>query len=175
MLRTLALLTAAVLVAGCASLHGDPPQVTLVGIEPATGEGEGLEARMLMKLRVQNPNDAPIPFHGIYIELDVMNKSLGTGVSDQSGTVPAFGETVVTVPLTVSVLSIVGQAVAMMSAGRVPDKVPYAMRGKLSGTHYGALRFESRGEVALPATRTATAPATGRATHAGNGRAARAG
>ena len=78
---------AAVALAGCAIFkRANPLQVTLAGIEPAaSGASEDLEARMQLRLRVQNPNDAPIEYDGIYVEIDVQNKSLGSGVSKQSG------------------------------------------------------------------------------------------
>ncbi len=45
---------AALLLGACASLQrSEPVQVNLVGVEPLAGEG--LEMRMLVKLRVQNP------------------------------------------------------------------------------------------------------------------------
>jgi LEA14-like dessication related protein len=146
MVRSLILLTTAALhLIGCASLQRtDPPQVTVVGIEPSAGEG--LEARMQLKLRVQNPNDAPIEYNGIYVELDVQNKSLASGVSNQSGTVPAFGEVVIDVPVTVSVLGIAGHALGLLSSKSL-DKITYEMRGKLSRTTSGALRFKSQGEL----------------------------
>ncbi len=114
MARILLLLTsAAVLLAGCAGLqHREPPHVTVVGIDPA--EGEGLEMRMQLKLRIQNANDAAIDYNGIYVELDVQDKSLASGVSNQSGTVPAFGETVVSVPVQVSYWAIAGQAMGFL-------------------------------------------------------------
>jgi len=148
MVRSLTLLTAAALaLAGCASLkHTDPPQVTLVGVEPLAGEG--LEERMQLKLRIQNPNDSPIEFNGVYVELDVQNKSLGSGVSNQSGTVPAFGEALVSVPVAVSYLGIANQAMGLLS-GKSFDKVTYEMRGKLSSTTSGTLRFKSQGELNL--------------------------
>ena len=81
MVRSLAPLAAAALaLAGCASTHQpDPPHVTLAGIEPLSGEG--LEARVLLKLRVENPNDAPINYDGIYVELDVLDKSFASFVA----------------------------------------------------------------------------------------------
>src|SRR5262245_43914380 len=59
-----ALVVAAVIAAGaCASLQRtEPLQVTVAGIEPM--QGQGMELRMLVKLRVQNPNDAPVDFNG---------------------------------------------------------------------------------------------------------------
>jgi len=133
--------------AGCALLQrADPPKVTLVGVEPSASEG--LEARMQLKLRVQNPNDTPIEYNGIYVELDVMDQSFASGVSNQSGTVPAFGEAVIAVPVTISVLSMARQAMGLVS-GRGVDKITYAMHGKLSSTTHGALRFTSQGELNL--------------------------
>jgi len=53
------LLVFALILCGCAALAThDPPRVTVASIEPL--EGEGLELRMLVKLRVVNPNDFPI-------------------------------------------------------------------------------------------------------------------
>ena len=146
MIRSLAPLAAAVLaLAGCAMFqHEDPPKVTLVGVEPAAGEG--LEERMQLKLRVQNPNEKPIDYDGIYVEVDLQGKSFGSGVSNASGTVPGFGETVVTVPLTISVLGIVSDAISMMSGSGSLSKITYEMRGKLDSPTSGAVRFESQGE-----------------------------
>jgi LEA14-like dessication related protein len=148
MVRSLILLTAAAMTLdGCAWLQRtDPPRVTLVGVEPAASEG--FEARMQLKLRVQNPNDAPIEYSGIYVELAVQDKSFASGVSNQSGTVPAFGEAVITVPVTASVLGIAGQAMGLLS-GKALDKITYELRGKLSSATSGALRFKSQGEINL--------------------------
>jgi LEA14-like dessication related protein len=151
MVRSLILLTVATLgLAGCAIFkRTDPPQVTLAGIEPAaSGASQGLEVRMQLKLRVQNPNDAPIEYNGVYVELDVQNKSLASGASNQSGTVPAFGETFIGVPVAVSYLGIAGQAMGLLG-GKSLDKVTYEMHGKLSSTTSGDLRFKSQGELNL--------------------------
>jgi len=148
---SLILLTAAaVALAGCAIFkRTNPLQVTLAGIEPAaSGASEDLEARMQLRLRVQNPNDAPIEYDGIYVEVDVENHSLGSGVSHQSGTVPAFGEAVIGVPLEVSYLGIAGEAMTLLT-GKSLDKVTYKMRGKLNSPSSGALPFESQGELNL--------------------------
>src|SRR3954467_8995735 len=109
--RALLLWTPAiVLMAGCASMtQRDPVQVQVVGVEPL--EGEGLELRFLCKLRVQNPNDAPITYNGIYIELEVRGSSFATGVSDASGTVPRYGEVVLSVPVAASALRFARQAI----------------------------------------------------------------
>jgi len=55
----------------------DPVNVSVVGVEPVPGEA--MEARFLLKLRVQNPNEQPIDYDGIYVEPDVGGSRLATG------------------------------------------------------------------------------------------------
>ena len=138
----------AMLSGACASLETrDPLNVTVAGIESIPGEG--MELRMLVKLRVQNPNDAPVEFDGVSVELEVQGKSFASGVSAESGVVPRFGEAVVNVPVTVSMLRMVRQVMGMLDGQRI-EKVSYAMRGKLSGTGFSAHRFAATGDFTLP-------------------------
>jgi len=133
---------------GCASMpHTDPLQVTVAGVEGLPGEG--MEIRMLVKLRVQNPNEAPIEFTGVYVELEVQDKTFASGVSDESGSVPGFGEMVVVVPVTVSALRMVRQVVGILD-GQPVDQIRYRMSGKLNGGIFNTHRFESKGEFELP-------------------------
>jgi LEA14-like dessication related protein len=136
--------------AGCAGMPAsDPLQVTVAGVESM--QGEGMELRLLVKLRVQNPNDNQLDFDGAYLKLTVQDKTFATGVSDARGTVPRFGEAVVAVPVTVSMMNVVRQIVgAMDDKAAPPEKVRYSLEGKLHGTGFSALRFKSQGEFALP-------------------------
>jgi len=143
---------ASLALAACTSLRSDPLQFTVAGIEPLPGEG--LELRMLVKLRVQNPNDTPLDYNGAYLQLDVLGKPFASGVTDAAGSVPRFGETVISVPVTVSVLRMVSQAIGMLD-GKPMDKVTYQLRGKLNGPVFSVARFQSRGEFDL---RSATTP-----------------
>jgi len=132
----------------CASMPGrDPLQVTVAGIESLPGEG--MELRMLVKLRVQNPNQAPIDFSGVYVELDVQGKTFATGVSSEAGTLPGFGEVVVAVPVTVSVLRMVRQVMGVLD-GQPVDTIRYEMSGKLNGGMFNTHRFGASGEFELP-------------------------
>jgi hypothetical protein len=147
---------AAVALAGCASLpQRDPLQVTVAGIEGLPGEG--MEIRMLVKLRVQNPNDSVINFSGAYLKFDVLGKTFATGVSSEAGSVPAFGEAIVPVPVTISVLRMVRQVVGMLD-GQPVDRITYEMSGKLGGGMFGTERFEATGELDL--ARLETPPGT---------------
>jgi LEA14-like dessication related protein len=149
-----ALLTlgAGLALAACASFpKNDPLQVTVAGIEPM--QGEGLELRMMVKLRVQNPNDAPLDYDGAYVKLEVQDKTFATGVSDGRGSVPRFGESVIAVPVTISMLNVVKQVLGAMDPKAAPvDRIRYTLEGKLNGTGFGSHRFTSQGELQLPAT-----------------------
>jgi LEA14-like dessication related protein len=128
---------------------GDPLQVTVAGVEPM--EGEGLELRMLVRLRIQNPNDAQVDYDGTYVKLVVQDKTFATGVSDESGSVPRFGEAVIAVPVTVSMLNVMRQVIgAVDTRAAPPDKVRYSLEGKLHGSGFSSLRFKSQGELTLP-------------------------
>ena len=144
----------ALFVHGCASLQGrDPLQVTVAGIEPL--EGQGLEMRLLAKLRVQNPNDAPIDYNGVSVEMAVQGKTFATGVSDTGGSVPRYGESVIAVPVTISAFRMVRQAIDLAQSGGA-GKIKYEMKGKLGGSMFGGARFATSGEFEMPtATETA--------------------
>ena len=133
---------------GCATLQGrDPLQVTVAGIEPL--QGQGMELRMLVKLRVQNPNDEPVDYNGVALAMDVQGKTFATGVSDASGSIPRFSEAVIEVPVTASAFRMLGQAVGMMT-GDAKGKIDYEMKGKLSSSAFKTVRFQTKGNFELP-------------------------
>ena len=153
--RFIAVITLAVALlmsAGCATLQGrDPLQVTVAGIDPL--QGQGLELRMLVKLRVQNPNDAPVDYNGVAVEMNVEGKTFATGVSDAAGSVPRFGDAVISVPVTVSAFRMAGQAVNIFRRGG-SGPISYEMKGKLNGPAFKSMRFSTQGEFDLPAPGT---------------------
>src|SRR5262245_26089306 len=98
----------AVGLSSCATLpNSDPLQVSVAGVEPLPGEG--LELRLAVKVRVQNPNDAPVDYNGVALSLDLNGRKFGTGVSSEVGTVPRYGEAVVTIPITIGVFNMAHQ------------------------------------------------------------------
>lgn len=139
----------ALLSGGCASLQGrEPIEVIVAGVEPL--RGEGLELRMLVKLRIQNPNDVPLDYNGVSVQMDVQGRRFATGVSDAAGSVPRFGEAIVKVPVSISVLRIARQAVGIMT-DEYRGKLAYEMTGKLAGPTFYGVHFKSNGELRLPA------------------------
>ncbi len=147
--RTLRLLLVALLalaLGACAALAPrDPLNVQVAGIQPL--QGEGLELRFLVRLRLQNPNDGAIDYNGVALDLKVNGRRLASGVSDQRGTVPRFGETVLSVPVTISAFSAARQALGL--AENIDMQVPYVLRGKLAGGLFGTQRFVERGTFDL--------------------------
>lgn len=130
----------------------DPLRVQVAGIEPLPGEG--LEWRFGVKLRLQNPNEAAADFSGVFVDLEVRGQPFGSGVTDARGSVPGFGEVLLTVPVTVPVVNAVRQALDGAAAGSAAlRRVDYRLRGKVGGGLIGERRFETRGELSLPGPR----------------------
>jgi LEA14-like dessication related protein len=136
------------LLASCASLvPRDPLRIDLVGLEPLPAQG--MEMRFAMVLRVQNPNDDAIDYDGLSVELEVNDQPLASGVSDQRGRVPRYGEALLRVPLSISALSVMRQAWA--AAGYQNGRgLPYELRGKLGGGLFGSARFSDAGTLNWP-------------------------
>jgi LEA14-like dessication related protein len=150
--RALAIaLGALLLIPGCASMQQkDPLQVTVAGIEPL--QGQGLELRLNVKLRVQNPNDAPVEYNGVALEMNVQGKTFATGVADLAGTVPRFGESVIAVPVTISAFRMARQVMGAMKEGGM-SRIDYEMKGKLSGG-FSPKRFATKGSFDMPSSST---------------------
>jgi len=134
---------------GCTLLAPrDPLQIDLAGLEPLPAQG--MEMRFTVLLRVQNPNATPIDYDGIALQLEVNRQPLASGVSDQSGQVPRYGESLLRIPVSVSALSMMRQAWA--AAGyRDARGLPYELRGKLGGGLFGGARFHDSGTLDWPA------------------------
>lgn len=146
--RLLSVCLLALTLTACAAFFDhDPLNVQVAGIQPLPGEG--LELRMAVKLRVQNPNDRPLDYDGVALELEINGRNLASGVSDASGTIPRFGETVLSVPMTISAFSAARQALGLAEHIGM-DEVPYVLRGKLAGGRtFGTQRFIEKGTLNL--------------------------
>ncbi len=154
--RLVGVAVAATALAGCAGLPGtEPLRVTLVDV--AQIPGEGMELRLEVRLRVQNPNDTAVDFQGVSLTLDVRGATFASGVSPEAGTVPGFGERVVAVPVSIGAFAAVRQIIGLVTDQK--PKVDYVMRGRLGGTGIvGGHTFESSGVLELPAGFGASAP-----------------
>ncbi|MCW6056109.1 LEA type 2 family protein [Pseudomonas fragariae (ex Marin et al. 2024)] len=149
-LRLIRALLSGLLILGlsaCALIpHRDPLAISVVGIEPIPGQG--LELRMAVTLRVQNPNETEINYSGVALNLDVNDRLLASGVSNQKGTVGRFSEAVLVVPVSVSAFAALRQALGLSQSQRL-DNLPYTLRGKLAGGLFGTMRFSDSGTLDL--------------------------
>jgi LEA14-like dessication related protein len=136
----------AIALTGCAGLGlGQPLKVSLAGVEPL--EGAGMEARFLARIRVQNPNEAPITYDGVAVEVDLNGRSFASGVSDARGEVARFGESLVELPVTVPGSTILRQVFGFIMGDR--GKVTYRVRGFFNTGTFGRVPFDSTGEIDL--------------------------
>ena len=136
-----------VALAACAGLpNRDPLIVNVAGIEPLPGEG--MELNLAIRLRVQNPNNTPVSFSGAAVSLDLNGRRLASGVTDNIGTVPRYGEVVITMPVTISAFDMARQVLGLVN-DTDPDAVRYRVRGKLEGGWFGTRRFTDEGVFEL--------------------------
>jgi hypothetical protein len=80
----------------------------------------------------------------------VQGKRFATGVSNVAGSVPRFGETIVSVPVSISVFRIARQAMDVIT-NEYRGKLEYEMTGRLGGPALNSVRFTSKGQFTLPA------------------------
>lgn len=136
---------------GCALFSPrDPLTVNVVGIDPLPSEG--LELRMAVKLRIQNPNDSTLEYNGAALELEVNGRPFASGVSDVQGSVGRYSETVLSVPISVSAFSALRQALGL-TQNQTLEQLPYVLRGKLAGGLFGTMRFKESGTLDLSPVR----------------------
>ena len=136
------------LLPACASLPNyEPPRVSVAGIEHLKGEGS--ELRFNIKLRIQNPNRSEISYQGILVDLLVDGRRIATGISSEPGLVPAYGETVYSLPVTVSTLNVLRQIIAIAEQPQT-SSLRYEIKGKLDGGLFGTVRFSDNGSLKLP-------------------------
>lgn len=146
--RILLILGLAYILSGCAAfaLH-DPLRISVAGMEPL--EGKGMEARFAVQLRIQNHGDKPLDYDGVALDLDLRGMGFASGVSDQRGTIPRYGETLITVPVTVSAISIIRHIFDFATGDRT--RADYRLRGQLGRPGFGGgHNFDSSGEITLP-------------------------
>lgn len=150
---TFLLLLCSCVVAGCSTLpNRDPLNIDVAGIEPLPGEG--LELRLAVRVRIQNPNDSDIEYSGAALNLDLNGRKLASGVSPAMGTVPRYGEAVLEIPVTISAFNMARQVLGFVNANEQDRReVKYTVRGKLEGGVFGTRRFTDDGTFELPADR----------------------
>lgn len=98
----------ALLLAGCASLKPGylEPEINLVSIKPLPSEN--LEQRFLLGLRITNPNDITLPITGFSYNLALQGHKVLNGASSTGARIPAFGNVLVELESTTSLMGGLG-------------------------------------------------------------------
>ncbi|PYC20047.1 LEA type 2 family protein [Pseudomonas mosselii] len=130
----------------------DPLNISVIGIDPLPGQD--LELRMAVKIRVQNPNETPVDFNGIALNLEVNDQPLAAGVSDQRGHIGRYDEAVIVVPVSITAFAFLRQAYGLSRVESLQG-LPYVLRGKLASGPLGTVRFTDKGKLDLPAATSA--------------------
>lgn len=146
-LRVLMMLAVAGIAAACAYLpNRDPLSIAVAGIESLPGEG--MEVRLAVKVRIQNPNDVAVDYTGAALTLDLNGNKLASGVLGETGKVPRYGEVVLVIPVTISAFDMARQVFGAANASAA-DNIHYRVRGKLEAGLFGTRRFSDEGMFRL--------------------------
>jgi LEA14-like dessication related protein len=125
----------------------ETPKLSVVNVE--LQKSDLWEQRMRVRMRVENPNDRPIPVKGLTVMLEVQGQELAHGVSGASFLVPALGEAEFDMNMTANMA---GALLKFLGKNdQLGDTVEYRVRGKLSLSE-GLMRsipFEDRGSFSL--------------------------
>lgn len=132
--------------AGCAGLPFglEKPDVSIAGIRLL--DGNLIEQRFVLTLRITNPNRVEIPIEGLNFDLDLNEQPFARGVSNRALVVPRLGEA--TMDVTVST-GLNGWLRQLGELGKGRDKADYRIRGRLVTGSLGGFDFDRRGQVDL--------------------------
>ena len=148
--RRLAGLAAAMLgltaLGGCAGLQlgMQKPEVSVANIRLL--DGNLLEQRFLLTLRVMNPNTSEIAIEGLTFKVDLNGQPFAKGVGNQPVVIPRLGEAMVDVTATTGL----GGLLRQFKAFKGREKVDYRISGRLVTGSFGGIDFDQTGEVELP-------------------------
>jgi LEA14-like dessication related protein len=148
-LRGLRALAPAALIAlaGCAStLKLETPRLSVISMKVQSADL--FSQRMLVRMRVVNPNTRELPVKGISYRIEVNDAELAQGLTDTPFVVPALGEAEFDVQVTANLATALSQILSRKGSS---DTLDYRMVGNVSLSS-GFLRripFDERGSVKL--------------------------
>jgi LEA14-like dessication related protein len=148
--RDLRLACAALVVAlsaSCASVANlQAPDLSVVSMKVQSADL--LEQRLLVRMRVQNPNARELPIKGITYRIEVNDAEFAQGESNTPFTVPALGEAEFDVQVTAN---LAGMLSKYLSRKKGDDTLEYRLVGDvaLSSGFLRRIPFDERGSVKL--------------------------
>ena len=141
------LLAAILLLAGCASaLKWEAPKLSVASLKVQSADI--FSQRLIVHLRVMNPNDRELPIKGITYRIEVNDAELAQGLTDTPFVVPAMGEAEFDVQVTANLATALSQ---LLSRRGSSDTLDYRLIGSvaLSSGFLRHIPFDERGSVKL--------------------------
>ena len=131
---------------GCATTRFEPPQLTVMSMQMQSADL--FSQRMLVHMRVVNPNARALPVKSINYRIEVGGADLAEGLADKPFVVPAMGEAEFDVQVTANLANALSQILGRRSAR---DKLDYRLVGTvaLSSGFLRRIPFDERGSVDL--------------------------
>jgi len=147
--RQLLVAAMCLLLVACAGIEPkrDPVRVSVSGIQ--VQESTLLEQLYLVTLRIQNHEPDAITINGGSFDLEINGRDFGSGVTDQTVTVPGYSDAKVEVRMVSTVFGVLRLIQGMRE--RTDQTLQWQISGSLSleGTLTG-LSFTEAGEISLP-------------------------
>lgn len=145
--RRLALLVLAAVLAGCAALSGpiENPRITVTSLRVLPAEG--VEQRVEVGLRLLNPNDFDLDAKGLVISLGINDVPLLTGATANVPLVPAYGEALANVTLSVNLMSGLRLVSRLMQRPEEPLQYRLEARLDLRRPFWQRLTLMEQGEI----------------------------
>lgn len=134
---------------GCAALHPglERPRVNIAHVTP--NEIKPFEQVFDLELRIQNRNDSELVINGLIFDLEINDKPLATGISNQTLTISRLCSDVIHAQATTSTWDMLRQILEAQRTGLA--RVKYRLRGKIFAVSPDVkFPFDETGEIDIP-------------------------
>jgi len=130
---------------GCSTLKLEAPKLEVVSMKVQSADI--FSQKMLVRMRVQNPNARELPIKSISYTIEVNNAEFAQGLSDTPFVVPSMGEAEFDVQVTTNLANALTQLLGRRSA----ETLDYRLRGEvaLSSGFLRRVPFDEHGSVKL--------------------------